>query len=349
MAGIGAFDLPDQRIDEWDDMTISKNTIGFLAAGVQPSKLQESARRVEQLGFAQLWLPEDYFENGGFTAASIALSATETIPVGIGVVSVLTRHPAVIAMEASTLARAFPGRLLVGLGNGLTQSMQDLGLTQASPLRAVRESFTSIRELLLGSTVRGDSGPHRFGVTRLAEAPSTPPPLLVGGLGPKMMQLAGEIADSVILSSLSSPNYIRWAKSHILAGAERAGRGTPPEIIDFAWLCIDDDRDKARQAVLPSVAGALGFIGPGPLTDADGYSGPLGELIADGAEPEVRDRLVLDWLDDLVVAGSPADCERAIGRRLDAGAHRVILCPTPGQQFDEMVELTSAHLAASGT
>jgi 5,10-methylenetetrahydromethanopterin reductase len=330
-------------------MTISGSLLGVLAAGGAPLRVQESARRVENAGFGEFWVPEDYYDSGGFTSAALALAATRTIPVGIGVLSVLTRHPAVIAMEASTLAGAFPYRFLAGLGTGLTQSIESMQLVQPSPLRAVRESFDAIQSLLEGELVTGRFGPHSLLDARLAEAPAHRPAMLVGGLGPKMLELAGEIADSVILSSLSSPAYVRWAKQHIAAGARRAGRPCAPPIRVFAWYSIDEDRHLAQQSISPSVVAALGFIGPGPLTDADGYSNALAQKLAEGGPADLGQGFPSTWIEQLVVAGDPHDCEKAIQERLDAGADTVVLCPTPAQGFDSMVELTSTHILQGQT
>jgi 5,10-methylenetetrahydromethanopterin reductase len=325
-------------------MTISGSLLGVLAAGGGPMRVQDSARRVENAGFGEFWVPEDYYESGGLTSAALALAATQTIPVGIGVLSVLTRHPAVIAMESGTLASAFPDRFLAGLGTGLTQSIESMQLAQPSPLRAVRESFEAIQALLDGELVSGSYGPHRLLDARLAHAPTHRPPMLIGGLGPKMLELAGEIADSVILSSLSSPAYVRWARHRIEAGALRAGRPSAPPIRVFAWYSIDEDRDLARQAITPSVVSALGFIGPGPLTDADGFSEVLAEKLARRGPAALGQDFPSTWIDQLVVAGDSADCEQAIQERLDAGADSVVLCPTPAQGFDIMIDLTSTHI-----
>jgi alkanesulfonate monooxygenase SsuD/methylene tetrahydromethanopterin reductase-like flavin-dependent oxidoreductase (luciferase family) len=105
---------------------------------------------VEDLGFAELWLSEDYFFLGGFASAAIALQATRKIPVGIGVVASVVRHPAVTAMEIATLAGAFPGRLYPGIGHGVPVWMKQVGIYPKSVLGTLRESVTGIRRLLAG-------------------------------------------------------------------------------------------------------------------------------------------------------------------------------------------------------
>ncbi len=330
-------------------MSAAPEQLGILAAGVRPSALAGMARWIEELGFAELWVPEDYYETGAFSAAAIALGATERLPVGIGVASLLTRHPAVLAMEIATLADAHPGRLLAGFGTGLMQSIDDMGLRPASPLGAVRSSFDAVTRLLQGETVSGTFGPHALGNGRLAHPPAQVPLRLIGGLGPKMLTLAGEIADAVILSSLASPAYVRWARERIEEGARRAGRPSIPEIRVFSWLGVGTDPAAARAEIRGIVSGALGFIGPGPLTAADGYDDELRTMIdqaqAEGSSVSVPDH----WLDQLVITGDAEQRAAAIQARLDAGADRVVLCPTPGTRFAEMVEIIAGSSSSGAS
>ena len=72
---------------------------------LQPEELLDQARAVEAAGVAELWLWEDCFLEGGLTTAALALAASERIRIGIGLLPVPFRNPAVLAMEAATLAR----------------------------------------------------------------------------------------------------------------------------------------------------------------------------------------------------------------------------------------------------
>ena len=77
------------------------------------------ARRGEELGFGELWLAEDYFFTGGISGATAVLAETKEVPVGLGIVSAMVRHPAVLAMEIATMARMYPGRVHPGIGLGV--------------------------------------------------------------------------------------------------------------------------------------------------------------------------------------------------------------------------------------
>ena len=87
-----------------------------LGSALPPERCVEIAQRGERLGFAELWLAEDYFFTGGIAGATAVLGATKRIPVGLGIVSAMVRHPALLAMEVATMTRMHPaafGRALV--------------------------------------------------------------------------------------------------------------------------------------------------------------------------------------------------------------------------------------------
>ncbi len=84
-----------------------------------PETLRDYARRAESAGFDELWLWDDCFLPGALTSAAIALSATQRLKVGIGILPATAYNPLFAAMEITTLARAFPERILPGFGHGV--------------------------------------------------------------------------------------------------------------------------------------------------------------------------------------------------------------------------------------
>src|SRR5512147_1561363 len=92
-----------------------------------PETLIDYARRAENAGFNELWLWDDCFLPGAFTAAAIALSATHTLKVGIGLLPAPVYNPLFAAMEITTLARAFPDRFIPGFGHGVGSWMTQIG------------------------------------------------------------------------------------------------------------------------------------------------------------------------------------------------------------------------------
>ncbi len=224
---------------------MSKRLGLVLGSTVGPRHLAETAATAEKAGFDELWLSEDFFFSGGIGGASIALGATERISVGLGVVSAVVRHPALLAMELSTVAGAHPGRFLPGIGLGVPDWMRQMDLMPDSPLAAVRESVTTVKRLLSGETVSERGVVFASRDVSLSYPPKTRLPVYMGVIGPKMLELAGEIADGSILSVGAGTDYVRWARDHIEAGRRKTSRVDPHAVTAFTIYAVDHHRSRA--------------------------------------------------------------------------------------------------------
>ena len=138
--------------------TASRPVGVFILGDVASGNVVGLSQQVERCGFSDLWFAEDYFMLSGFASAGIALQATEAIDVGIGAVSNRVRHPAVTAMEASTLANAYPGRFTLGIGHGVPAWVAQMHLTPQSVLGSMREAITDVKRLLAGESLTQAGG-----------------------------------------------------------------------------------------------------------------------------------------------------------------------------------------------
>jgi alkanesulfonate monooxygenase SsuD/methylene tetrahydromethanopterin reductase-like flavin-dependent oxidoreductase (luciferase family) len=232
-----------------------------------PERLREVARAAEAAGIAQLWLWEDCFLEGGLTAATAALAWTERLRVGVGLLPVPLRNPALAAMEIATVARLFPDRLLPGLGHGVLDWMAQVGAGVASPMGLLREYATAVRELLHGSTVRTSGRYVQLDGVALDWPPDRVPPLLVGARGPKTLRLAGELADGVIIDSGTTPDGVRDALAHVEAGRVAGDRSEPAQVV--VYLEVADPTDAGlRQRVRDLAAAGAGTVVLQPPGDA---------------------------------------------------------------------------------
>jgi F420-dependent oxidoreductase-like protein len=179
------------------------------------------ARRAEGLGYDSVWLTHGLGRDGFVVLAAYA-NVTERIGLGTGVVPIYPRHPVVMAQEASTLMEVSGGRLRLGIGLSHRPSMVDaLGLDMGEPLAVMREYVAVLRAALAGHA-SFEGRYYRVRWTGAFRAPA--PPVLLAGLAPPMLELAGELADGVVLW-LCSPAYIRDVVVPALArGRARAGK-----------------------------------------------------------------------------------------------------------------------------
>jgi alkanesulfonate monooxygenase SsuD/methylene tetrahydromethanopterin reductase-like flavin-dependent oxidoreductase (luciferase family) len=177
-----------------------------------PEELRAVVEAVDASGVDELWLWEDCFLEGGLTTAATALAWSSRVRVGIGLLPVPLRNPAIAAMEVATLARLFPGRLTVALGHGVQDWMGQVGARVDSPLTLLREHALAVRDLLRGETVTTDGRYVRLDHVALDWPPPRPPRLLIGARGPRTIALAGEVADGVLLDSVADPDVVRRAR-----------------------------------------------------------------------------------------------------------------------------------------
>jgi 5,10-methylenetetrahydromethanopterin reductase len=306
-----------------------------------PERIAQTASQAEKLGFGELWFSEDCFFAGAFAGVAAALGATERLSVGLGVASAVTRHPALLAMECATLSRVHPGRFWPGIGLGVPFWLQQMGLMPRSPLAAVRECTLSLRRLFAGEELT-EQGVFEFDAVALTHRPAEELPIYLGMVGPKGLQLAGEVADGTVLSVLAGVDYVRWARQRIGEGAAAAGRGEAPHrVATYVLYSVDHDGRAAREAVRDATAFYLTAMPDNALSEVYGIQPQLQELLAAGA---LEHDLPSAWLEDLAVAGDPEEVAAKIRALLDAGSDSVCLWLFPLDRGEEQLQVTAREV-----
>ena len=319
-------------MSESSSHTTSALQVGMVLGNwLPPEGIGRASRAVEQAGFDELWLAEDCFYAGGIAAASAALTSTDHIPVGVGIFSCMVRHPALLAMELSALARSHPGRFRPGIGLGLAEFLQHMDLLPRSPLSAVRTVVRDVRRLLAGERVTSDDGPFSLTDVELAHhCRESRVPVLIGGMGPKMLRLGGELGDGVVLSILSHASYVSWAVEQIAVGAAAPSAVSAAKcsaVTVFALCSIDENRDVARSDAVELLSAFLILLRNTEMIRQLDISDAIDRWHREGPDA-VAAHLADDLLDELVIWGTPEDCAGQIRRLATAGADAVALFPS---------------------
>ncbi|MDR7418559.1 MAG: LLM class flavin-dependent oxidoreductase [Armatimonadota bacterium] len=295
-------------------------------------------RYAEERGFEAVWQAESRLVREATVPLAAFAAVTSRIKIGSGVVNCWTRNVGLLAATFSTLDDLAPGRVLLGIGAWWDPLASKVGIARRRPLQAMREVIEVTRRLLAmervtfhGEHVRvtdiqidivhGDRSPKRV-------------PIYIGATGMKMMELAGEIADGVLLNYMVSPAYNREAMAALAAGAVRAGRRV--EDLDRPQLVVcslDRDRkvalDRARELLTQ-------YLGQQPhIMKASGVDPGLIEQINKvltwpaGLE-EIREamHLVPDEAVQMISAsGTPDECRAKVREYVAAGCTCPVLYP----------------------
>jgi 5,10-methylenetetrahydromethanopterin reductase len=318
--------------------------IGFAPSGtLRAEEAVSFAVAAERAGFDEVWLSEDYFERGAFAVAGAVAASTSRVALGIGVVNPWTRHPVLTAMEFAGLDELSAGRAVLGLGASNSRWMSDqLGIAFEAPLSRLMECVEIVRAVLAGAPV-SHHGAGWDVEAALSFSPLRPdPPIVLGVKGRRALARAGQVADGVFLSVLSSPDYIRWARSQV------AQPGCAMSA--YALLSCGPDPAAARDAIRPTVAKYLGIHGDHDVTRQAGIDPELATrfraaLLA--GRPAVE--LVTDeLLDLLVVAGDREICAAGLRRFQDAGLETIVLLGIPGSPTAGVITEARACVELAG-
>ena len=232
----------------------------------------------ERRGFTHAWLYDSQMLTSD-VYASLALCAVNTkkLILGPGVTNPVSRIAPMTACSIASINALAPGRVILGIGTGNT-ARRTLGMP-AARLEVLREHVWICRDLLAGKTTPYEEGERRRMIRFLnpksgAINLKNKVPIYVSASGPKTLELAGEIADGVILFGAVGPSLIGFCMDHIRSGAERAGRN-PKTIYTLCMTAFHLTRPgeklestRVRRAVGPFVSSSsniFAFSCPNPM------------------------------------------------------------------------------------
>jgi probable F420-dependent oxidoreductase len=264
----------------------------FLNPGTEWSVAVDLARRADALGYDSLWVTHGVGRDALLVLAGYAHAAPR-VGLGTGIVPIYTRHPVLLAQEALTLADLTGGRLRLGLGVSHRSMMEaGLGLDLGRPLEVVRE-YVAVLRAALGGKVAHQGPRYRVAWQSGLQRLPAPPLVLLAGLGPKMLELAGEIADGAVLW-LCAPSYIRQvALPAIRRGRQRAGRPLDGfEVVAAVPAALTGDRAAGTALFKAELARYLALPFYRAMLEQSGFQAELGRYDRAPRPEAVPDRLV---------------------------------------------------------
>jgi 5,10-methylenetetrahydromethanopterin reductase len=331
--------------------------LGLMLAGgggMTIADMAELAERAEQVGFAGMYLAEAW--RSGFVPLTAMAARTQRIKLSPYVLNAHARTPWITGMSAVDLDEACQGRLILGVGSGnrvTNESYQ--GVPVSRPLRKMREYVELLRRVV--QAVQGERVDYEGEIHRMNGWVSqvTPfrqsIPIYLAATSPRMTELAATVADGIALGSLHSATFA----GGIADSCRRSAGNRPFGVLMASFVAVDSDRERARNAARTAVVNL--YAGkPHPHYDAllrqQGYhdvADELVRLVGLGQPAAARDAVSDEVIDELVIAGTPAECRA----RLQAYAglvDEIILVNVNGMRYQttpgQSAELHDALMAS---
>jgi 5,10-methylenetetrahydromethanopterin reductase len=283
------------------------------------------ARLLDEHAIHGAWIADSPPTHWRDVYATLALCAVDTqrLRLGPGVTNAVTRHPSVTAAAIATIENLAPGRAVLGIGIG-DAAVKGIGLKPAS-LSELERYIESVRRLLAERSVSV--------------------PVYLSASGPRMLELAGRIADGVLISVGAHPALLREAMARVLGGVKAAGRR--PGDVDVGFiisLATSDDEAQARRAARPLAAKKSKDFAGGlfSIPEALQHLVPDAQVLRDRYDyrfhfkPDAphNEFVTEELLDVFTVAGSPARCAEKLAPIFaflrQQGAGRVVFQPGGG-------------------
>lgn len=281
-------------------------------------------------GFESVWVAEGRLSRDGIVPAAIIASKTENLKIGTGVVNNKSRNAALMAVTFKTLDEVAPGRAILGIGAWWEPLATKVGQPLTKPVASMREYISVLQAFFRNETVNFDGefvtmSDVRFDSMYRENRP-VDIPVYVGAVGPRMLEMSGEIADGVHMDFLLPPSYLTGAREAIDRGvAKRTDGRTGIDLTQIVACSVNDD--DPQEAIDACKAFLTLYLMQQPHIAAHC-----------GVEPELVTRIqeVAGW------PATPEDIKRAMPLVPNSLVQDVTACGSTDETFDKLMSYHEA-------
>ncbi len=300
-------------------------------SGLPAAVIGEIARAAEAAGFGAVFVAEGHGD--ALALCHPVIAATRKVRVGTAIANAALRPPVLAAKTAAQLDQASEGRFLLGLGVANDVMNGRFGLTPFPPLRMVAEYVAVVRAVLAGDQAGFAGELFRTGMVPLDSLPVRPGlPIYLAALGPRMLELAGRIADGVILN-LMSPAQAGQAAGIVRAAAVAAGRdASAVEIACVVHTCVSGDTTAAALAAREVVPRYILHPAVGRLFADHGAAAELAaarERALAGDRAGAALHVPQHVADAFIASGTASTCMSMLAEYRAAGIDLPVVFPMP--------------------
>ena len=309
----------------------------FISVGRSLEKAMDRVRLADELGFDAAFTTH----TAGRDSLSVLMayaSASERLRLGSGVMPIFSRTPVATAQAAATIDEFSGGRMVLGIGVSHKVTVENwFQATIPKPVTQMREYAGIVRALLRGEQpADGEFFRTNFGF--MGYEPNSDIPIYIAGLSPRMLSLAGEIGDGVVLW-LCGPTYIEQVVvPAVREGREKAGKELEGfDIVAAVPSALTDDRDAAHTTMRQSLITYASLPFYRSMLERSGFEDDLAafdEGIGAGDMERATGGLSDRMLEELFAIGSAEDVQAGVKRYLDSGATTPGVAAVPGTDYE---------------
>ena len=291
-----------------------------------PQHFQELARLAEDSGYEAVWIPEGGARDS-LTALAAVAGQTGRIKLATGILPIFARTATNTAMAAAGMDAVSGRRFILGLGVGHRLSVEDRdGVAFRRPMARLRETIEIVRALLGGQPVHYAGRHFNLSGASLGAAAGGPVPIYIAALGPQMLELAGELADGVLMN-WTPRAFLPQAVEQIARGAAKAGRDPAEiDIAGYVRVAVGGDQAAAREALRRQVARYAGNAFYRNFFFDTGFGYEMTEAAAGLAAndlPRAAAAITPEMQDQVAAVGTAEEVRAALEARRQAG----LQCP----------------------
>jgi F420-dependent oxidoreductase-like protein len=249
--------------------------IGLIVNGPSIDDVKQEVQAAVEAGFASIWMSQIFGLDALTALAVVGREVPGDIELGTAVIPTYPRHPIVLAQQAMTTQAACGGRLVLGIGLSHQMVIEGMyGISFDKPARHMAEYLSALLPLLRNEQVQYEGKTLKASTMGPLTIPgSTPMPVLLAAMAPRMLELAGSVADGTALWMTGPATVAEHIVPSITAAAEKAGRPAPRISVGLP-VCVTDNPDSARQqaAQMFQIYGMLPSYRA--MLDKEGAAGP---------------------------------------------------------------------------
>jgi F420-dependent oxidoreductase-like protein len=321
-------------------------------------ELISMAQLADQQGYHSFWAAESWGRDA-FTVLTMIACNTQNIRLATGIVNVFSRTPALIAQTIASLDILSQGRAILGLGSSGKVVVEGWhGVPFDRPLARTREYIEIIRTALSGAAVNHDGKYHQMSRFRMISPPVQERlPIYIASLGPKNLELTGEVADGWLPVWLNRER-IPELQEQIAVGAAKSGRNASDVTIAPYLMSYtadgDDDLAHGEQLLRAHMAYYIGGMGTyyfdsfsraGFATEAKAIQEAWGSGNRDQAAAAISDKMI----ESVSVLGDAQQCRDQMSRFRKAGVDIPVLTFPHGTELDTIHRTIEALAPQDGT